>query len=46
MSKTRRNVFIEDSVWERLRKLGIPRGMKVSELIRQAIYEFLKREEG
>jgi predicted DNA-binding ribbon-helix-helix protein len=44
--RTKRNVVIEDSVWETLRKLGEERGMKISELIRQAIAEFIKREEG
>jgi len=42
---TRRNVFIADGVWERLRVLAEQKGMRIAELIRRAIIEFLEREE-
>lgn len=42
---TRRNVFIDDGVFKRLRAMADRDGLKVAELIRRAIIEFLKREE-
>jgi len=42
---TRRNIFIADGIWSRLRSLAERDGTKVSELVRRAIIEFLKREE-
>jgi predicted transcriptional regulator len=43
---TRRNLFINDSIWQRLVELAEKSGASVSELIRRAIIEFLRREEG
>ena len=43
---TRRNVYIADAIWERLRAVAESKGMKISELIRRAIIEFLEKEGG
>lgn len=43
---TRRNIFIDDVVWKKLKDLALERGTRVSDLVRRAIYEFLKREVG
>jgi len=42
---TRRVVFIKDKIWDRLKILAERDGLHVSELIRRAIVEFLKKEE-
>jgi len=42
---TRRNIFIDDRIWERLKEYAVSRGLKVSDVIRRSIIEFLEREE-
>jgi len=42
---TRRNIFIDDRIWKRLKEYASVRGLKVSEVIRRAIIEFLERED-
>lgn len=42
---TRRTIFLNDSIWNRLKKLAAERGEKISVIVRVALYEFLIREE-
>ena len=41
----RRSIFVGEEIWSRLKNLSVRDGLGVSELIRRAIIEFLKREE-
>lgn len=42
---TKRTIFIEDKIWERLYRLAQRDGVKVADLVRRAIVELLRREE-
>lgn len=41
---TRRNICFPDTLWVELVKLGKKRQVTVTELVRQAVAEFLKKE--
>lgn len=41
----RKNMYIAPEIWERLEKLAKRDGLTVSDLIRRAVVEFLKKEE-
>lgn len=40
----RKNFYIASEIWARLEKYGKERGMKVSEILRRAVSEFLEKE--
>lgn len=42
---TRRNIYIADNIWNRVKEYSKKRGLKPAEVIRRAIIEFLEREE-
>ena len=42
---TRRTIFLDEGIWDRLLKIAQRDGTRVSELIRRAIVEWLRREE-
>ena len=41
----RKTLFIQPAMWERLEKLSARDGVSVSDLVRRAIVEFLRKEE-
>lgn len=41
---TKRTIFINDEIWKRLYDLAKRDGVKVADLVRRAIVEFLRRE--
>jgi macrodomain Ter protein organizer (MatP/YcbG family) len=41
----RKNIYVKQWVWDRLAAVAKEQGCNVSELIRRAIVEFLKKEE-
>ena len=42
---TRRTIFLDNGIWNRLKKIAEVKGEKVSVIIRAALYEYLKRNE-
>lgn len=42
---TKRTLYLTDEIWERLHKLAKRDGMRVAEMIRRALIEFLERME-
>ena len=41
---TRRNIFINDRIWAKLKTLADKDGLKIADLVRRAIAELLRRE--
>lgn len=42
---TRRTFFIADDIWKRLEIIALRDGLRISDLVRRAIAEWLRKEE-